>query len=113
MAGVGEEVGVGLEGIVIHVPSALLHRHGVGAGVGLSAGLLQVAVGKGDGQSALLDVGEQLAGGVESRHRFLPTGAVICLPLNVLQGLLSEDSPFLVGRDGHLLSALLFFGRGW
>ena len=43
---------------MIHVLSALLHRHGVGAGVGLSTGFLQVAVGEGDSQSALLDVGE-------------------------------------------------------
>ena len=49
VAGVREEVRVRAEGVVVHVPCALRHRHFVRAGVGGSAGLLEVAVGEGHG----------------------------------------------------------------
>ena len=60
MAGVSEEVGVGLVGVSVHALRTLKNGHGVSAGVGLSARLGQVAVGEGHGESALLDVIELL-----------------------------------------------------
>ena len=83
VAGVGEEMGVGMEGIVVHVFGTLLNRHGISAEVGLSARFLQVAVGKGDRQTALLNIGEQLACGVESRYCLFPARTVICILFNI------------------------------
>ncbi len=96
VTGVGEEVGVRLESVRVHISSAFLNGHRVTAGVGPTARLLQVAVGKCDSQTADFDIGEGLTGGVQSDNGLPPAGAVSGLPLNFLQRLFAKLSPFLV-----------------